>query len=101
MHGKLTITLDEDVYLGLHRVIGARKISGFIEKIVRPHVVRQDLDASYAAMARDEAAEAESLEWSEGLLGDVADDPRKEHQRRYSDKDTTYGTCELLSIIDT
>jgi len=27
-------------------------------------------------MAADEAREAEALEWSEGLLGDVADEPR-------------------------
>ena len=68
MHKKLTITLEEDVYLGLRRVVGPRKISSFIESMVRPHVVREDLDLAYAEMARDEAAEAEALEWSEAMI---------------------------------
>jgi mRNA interferase MazF len=38
MQKKLTITLDEEVYEGLHSVIGRRKISQFIESVVRPHV---------------------------------------------------------------
>ena len=42
MQKKLTITIDEGVYNGLYRVIGPRKISRFIEDLVRPHVV--DLD---------------------------------------------------------
>lgn len=75
MQKKLTITIDEHVYEGLHSVIGPRKISGFIEQLVRPHVMDDDLDAGYAEMARDEAAEAEALEWSEGVIGDVGDEP--------------------------
>ena len=39
MQKKLTITIDEQVYDGLHRVIGPRKISQFIEGLVRPHVI--------------------------------------------------------------
>ncbi len=39
MHRKLTITLEEAVYEGLHRTIGKRRISQFIEDLVRPHVV--------------------------------------------------------------
>ena len=35
---------------------------------------RSELDAGYAAMARDEAHETEALEWIEGLIGDVAQD---------------------------
>jgi hypothetical protein len=73
---KLTITIDERVYAGLHAVVGRRRISGFIESLVRPHVIDKDLDAAYADMARDETREAEALEWSEGLIGDVADEPR-------------------------
>ena len=37
---KLTITIDEEVYKGLHETIGPRKISKFVEGLVRPHVVR-------------------------------------------------------------
>lgn len=76
MHKKLTITLDERVYEGLHTVIGRRRISRFIEVLVRPHVIGKDLEIGYRQMAKDEAREAEALEWAEGLLGDVADEPR-------------------------
>ncbi len=76
MKKKLTITIDERVYEGLHSVIGRRRISQFIEFVVRPHVIGKDLEVGYRQMAQDEAREAEALEWSEGLLGDVADEPR-------------------------
>lgn len=76
MQKKLTITVDEDVYEGLHKVIGRRKISQFIEALVRPHVIPADLDAGYAQMAADEAREAEALAWSEATVGDRADETR-------------------------
>ena len=70
MQKKLTITLDDQVYEGLHKVIGRRKISGFIESLVRPYVVRKDLEREYRRMAQEEAREREALEWSEATLGD-------------------------------
>jgi predicted CopG family antitoxin len=76
MQKKLTITIDERVYDGLHRVVGRRRISRFIETLVRPHVVAKDLEAAYRQMARDEAREVEALEWAEATLGDVADEAR-------------------------
>jgi len=76
MQRKLTITLDEHVYAGLHKIIGRRKISHFIEELVRPHVLISELEAGYAAMAADEAREAEALAWSEGTLGDRAYETR-------------------------
>lgn len=76
MQKKLTITLDEQVYEELHRVIGRRHISQFIESLVRPHVVGKDLEAAYRQMAEDEASEAEALEWIEATIGDVADEAR-------------------------
>ena len=57
MQRKLTITLDEQVYQGLYTVIGRRRISQFIEAIVRPHVLKQELSAAYQQMAADEARE--------------------------------------------
>jgi predicted CopG family antitoxin len=72
MQKKLTITLDEQVYEGLHKVVGRRRISKFIESLVRPHVINPDLDAAYREMAQDETREAEALEWAEGTCGDVA-----------------------------
>lgn len=76
MQKKLTITVDEKVYAGLHTVVGRRRISRFIEDLVRPHVVAQDLEAAYQQMAQDEEREAEALEWAEATVGDVSDEPR-------------------------
>ena len=45
MHKRMTITLDEEVYDGLYRRIGKRRMSQFIEDLVRPHVVDTALDA--------------------------------------------------------
>ena len=73
---KLTITINEDVYEGLYRRVGKRKISRFLEGLARPHVVDADLENTYRQMAADEAREAEAAEWSEGLIYDVADQPR-------------------------
>ena len=53
MNRKLTITVSEAVYEGLHRTIGRRRISQFIEKLARPHVVPLDIEASYRDMAAD------------------------------------------------
>ena len=74
MHRKLTITVDEEVYEGLHRVVGRRRISRFLSDLARPHVVDTSLDAGYRAMGEDEAREIEASEWSEGLIADAADD---------------------------
>jgi hypothetical protein len=78
MQKKLTITVDAEVYSGLHSVIGRRRISRFLNDLARPHVVGQDLAAGYAAMAADETREADADAWSEGLLLDTADEPRRD-----------------------
>jgi hypothetical protein len=75
MQKKLTITVEPDVYDGLHSVIGRRRISRFLNDLARPHVVGRDFVAGYAAMAADEAREAEAKAWSEGVIADVADEP--------------------------
>jgi hypothetical protein len=77
MPKKLTITVDAEVYDGLHSVIGRRRISRFLNDLARPHVVGQDLSAGYAAMAADEAREAQAEAWSESLLRDVAAEPSR------------------------
>jgi len=76
MQKKLTITVDERVYDGLHEVVGRRRISRFIENLLRPHVLGKDLDAAYRRMAQEEAREAEALDWAEATAGDVADETR-------------------------
>ena len=76
MRKKLTISIDEQVYKGLHAVIGRGRISRFIEDLVRPYVIDQELEAAYEQMAQDEAREAEALEWAEATIGDVSDETR-------------------------
>ena len=71
MQKKLTITLDEKVYEGLHRTIGPRKISKFIEELVRPHVLRPSLESAYAQMARDKNREEKAMEWAEITFKDI------------------------------
>lgn len=73
---RLTITVTEQVYEGLHRVIGRRNISQFIESLVRPHVLEKDLEAAYRHMAQDESRQSEAQEWAEATIGDVSDKPR-------------------------
>lgn len=74
MQKKLTVTLDEEVYNGLRAVIGPRKISRFIEALVRPHVVKQDMYDAYKEMAADQVRELEALEWAEATCGDINDE---------------------------
>jgi len=65
MTKKLTITVDDEVYEGLHGLIGRRRISRFLNDLARPHVTRHGLAEGYRAMARDEAREKEAAEWVE------------------------------------
>jgi len=74
MSKKLTITVEDDVYEGLHQVIGRRRISRFLNDLARPHVIPRDLIEGYRAMAADEEYEREAREWVENLAGDVADE---------------------------
>ena len=76
MQKKLTITVDKRVYAGLHAVVGRRRISRFIESLVRPYVIGKDLEIAYREMAEEEAREAEALEWAEATVGDSADEAR-------------------------
>ncbi|RJP42419.1 MAG: addiction module antitoxin [Desulfobacteraceae bacterium] len=68
MRKKLTITIDEEVYEGLHRTIGPRRISKFVQELVRPHVVRPNLESAYADMAKDGLREKEAMEWAEATF---------------------------------
>jgi predicted CopG family antitoxin len=72
---KLTIMVSDEVYQGLHRTVGRRRIGKFLEKLARPHVVLQDIEAAYREMASDEEREREAHAWTEGVIGDVAGDP--------------------------
>ncbi|MBK8764927.1 MAG: addiction module antitoxin [Burkholderiaceae bacterium] len=74
MHKRMTITLDEEVYEGLYRVVGRRRMSQFIEDLVRPHVTQKTLDDGYRAMAADRERESEAQEWSNALADDMRDE---------------------------
>ncbi len=76
MHKRMTITLDETVYEGLYRTIGKRRISQFIEDLVRPHVLDTTLDEGYKAMAADKKREVDAIEWCNALAGDMVDETR-------------------------
>jgi predicted CopG family antitoxin len=80
MKRKLTITVSGAVYEGLHRTIGRRRISQFIEELARPHVVPRDIEASYREMAADQTREQDALEWSEALIADSS--PPEPHASR-------------------
>ena len=76
MQKKLTITVDEEVYEGLHKTIGPRNISKFVEGLVRPYVVRPNLELAYSQMAKDKKREAEALDWAETTFKDIAHEKR-------------------------
>ena len=74
MQRKLTITIADEVYRGLHQQIGRGEISRFIEGLVRPYVVTtDDLEAEYRAAAQDATAEQEALEWIEAHVDEALD----------------------------
>jgi len=72
MQKKLIVTVVEEVYEGLRKTIGPRKISRFIQELVRPHVVSRNLESAYAEMAKDTKREEEAMEWAETIFKDVA-----------------------------
>lgn len=74
MQKKLTLTIDKEVYEGLRTVIGPRRISRFVEELVRPHVMKSDLYEAYREMADDHDRELEAVEWAEAMCTDVGDE---------------------------
>lgn len=76
MQKKMTISLNEVVYDELCRVVGRGNISKFIENLIKPQLKANDLDAAYSEMATDSVREQEALEWSNAVVGDVANEKR-------------------------
>ncbi len=69
---KLTITVSDEVYEGLHRRIGARRISSFIDRLARPYVEDVAAEALYReaendADRREALADWDDLPADEGL----------------------------------
>jgi predicted CopG family antitoxin len=88
MTKKLTITVSDEVYKGLHRRVGRRKISRFIDELARERLGDRnspeywltasdpELAAAYAEQAAYETAQTEQTKdenkaWLDGLIGDV------------------------------
>ncbi|OGH55598.1 MAG: addiction module antitoxin [Candidatus Lindowbacteria bacterium RIFCSPLOWO2_12_FULL_62_27] len=76
MKKKLTLSVDREIYDGLRSQIGARRISGFIESLLRPHVVKSSLEEGYARMSRDKDREKEARRWAEQTVRDIAREKR-------------------------
>jgi predicted CopG family antitoxin len=75
MTKKLTITVEDDVYEGLHSAVGRRRISRFLNDLARPHVTRCELAEGCRGTAADAEREREAAEWVDNLTGDLGDDP--------------------------
>lgn len=73
MTRKLTISIDDRVYDGLHAVIGKGNIGKFLEDLAHPFVVTDSLAAAYAEMTTDQDRDAEAEEWCESLADDGPD----------------------------
>ena len=75
---KLTITIDAEVYDGLHSVVGRRRISRFLNDLARPHVVGQSLAAG--ALPRwppTKPVKRSPRIGLDGLISDVAEEPSR------------------------
>ncbi len=73
MTRKLTISIDDRVYDGLHAIVGRGNIGKFLEDLARPFVVTDSLSAAYAEMSADKTRDAEADEWCESLAADGLD----------------------------
>ena len=73
MQKKLTLNIEEKLYNDLYLIIGKRKISKFIENLIKPYLARDNLRLAYQEMARDEQREKEACQWEEGLINNDFD----------------------------
>lgn len=73
---KLTISISDDVYAGLHQRVGRRRISRFLDALARPHVVAPDLSAAYRDMAADDDRERDAQAWVEAVVTDAVHETR-------------------------
>jgi predicted CopG family antitoxin len=65
MTRKLTITVSDEVYADLHKRVGRRRISRFIDEMARERFAKRQLETDYAEAAADEKREREAEEWIE------------------------------------
>ena len=72
MQKKLTITIDDEVYEGLHRLSVRAKSAGSSRNWFARTSYVPILKSAYAEMARDKKREKEAVEWAEATFKDVA-----------------------------
>ncbi len=68
---KLTISIGDNVYDGLHARFGRGKIGRFLEGLARPYVIDDELGRSYARMAGDPDHEGEAAKWTDEMTHDL------------------------------
>lgn len=51
------------------KLFGNRKISSFIENLVKSPLIHHDLEQAYREMALDETRAREAISWYEGVIG--------------------------------
>ncbi|MGH6957210.1 MAG: hypothetical protein ACREEW_11160 [Caulobacteraceae bacterium] len=71
---KLTITVDDEVYVGLKARVGARRISRFLNDLAKPLVSEAALLEGYRRMAADADEGREATAWVDALIADAAGD---------------------------
>jgi hypothetical protein len=86
MTKKLTVTVSNEVYEGLHQRVGRGKISQFIDELARRHLVTSQLEADYAEAAADPAREREAHEWAESGLNEGLPDEDFSGRAGYSSR---------------
>ncbi len=74
MRKTLTITLEETLYNQREKLTGSDNIGQPIESLVTFQLSELDLAKAYQELAADEAREAKAVEWSEAMIGDIADE---------------------------
>ena len=74
MTKKLTISVSDEVYEGLRRRFGPRKISRFLNDLARERLRPRSLAEEYPEAAGDEQTEREALAWIETGVGECLPD---------------------------
>lgn len=72
---KLTITVSDEVYEGLYRRIGPRRISSFIDKLARPYVDDAALEALYRQAEQDLDRAETIADWDAVPADEALDGP--------------------------
>lgn len=68
MRKRISITLDEEVYKGLYRTTDKRRMSQFIEDLLRPHILDTALNDGYREIQAQEWCNSLSMDMSNKTL---------------------------------